>query len=54
MPRKYKRKRGVVPRHIYWTEDSLTLAFEELNKYKKYQRNIPDLWHILSNLKKTV
>ncbi|KAG5867493.1 hypothetical protein JTB14_004426 [Gonioctena quinquepunctata] len=32
MPRKYKRKPGVVPRHINWTEDSSTLAFEELNK----------------------
>ncbi|CAF4831733.1 unnamed protein product [Pieris macdunnoughi] len=35
MPRKYKRKPGVVPRNIHWTEDSLALAFEELKQKKK-------------------
>ncbi|KAL0850501.1 hypothetical protein ABMA28_012293 [Loxostege sticticalis] len=35
MPRKYKRKQGVVPRHISWTEDSLRLAFQELEKNEK-------------------
>lgn len=31
---KYKRKAGVVPRNINWTEDSLVLALEELRQKK--------------------
>lgn len=34
MPRKYKRKPGVVPRNISWTEDGLALALEELRQKK--------------------
>lgn len=35
MPRKYKRKPGVVPRNINWTVESLVLAIEELKQKKR-------------------
>lgn len=35
MPRKYKRKPGVVPRNINWTEENLVLAIEELRQKKR-------------------
>lgn len=48
MPRKYKRKPGVVSHHINWTEDSLTLAFEELNKKQKSINEISRIYGISS------
>lgn len=48
MPRKYKRKPGVVPRHISWTEDSLALAFEDLNKKQKSINEISRIYGISS------
>lgn len=48
MPRKYKRKPGVVPRHINWTEDSLALAFEDLNKKQKSINEISRIYGISS------
>lgn len=35
MPRKYKRKPGVVPRRVIWTDGTLALEFEELDETKK-------------------
>lgn len=48
MPRKYKRKPGVVPRNINWTEDSLILALEELREKKKGINEISQTYGISS------
>lgn len=48
MPRKYKRKPGVVPRQISWTEDSLQLAFKELDKKQKGINEISRMYGISS------
>jgi len=50
MPRKYKRKPGVVPRHISWTEDSLALAFEKLDKKQKGINEISRIYGISSRI----
>lgn len=48
MPRKYQRKAGVVPRHINWTEESLGLAFKELDKKEKGINEISRIYGISS------
>lgn len=48
MPRRYKRKEGVVPRHVDWTEESLLLAFEELDKKEKSVNEISRIYGISS------
>lgn len=48
MPRKYKRKPGVVPRKVTWTEEALKLAFEELQKKEKGVNEISRLYGVPS------
>lgn len=48
MPRKYKRKPGVLPRNIEWTEENLRLAFQELEKNEKSVNEIARLYGIPS------